>query len=228
VVSHQQEHVSPESNPLPPQLINEQMAEAPGPMPTMLPPVTKEIVAEKSMHLPELSKKSALGPESRPSMILLERSIVEDVSIASYSVNQEESTVIEKEFTSESVADTVSWDFLKKIEQDRKQRRKAAIIFDNDPDPSDTTIMEALFKLTKILRYGKTGEKCEASKKIVYLYQTFKQDFPYHTIFDLFIKAHLDVIKDESWKVRTQVCYSLKGNVLRSRYLILLEINEPV
>ena len=161
---------------------------------------------EETLRRPDISVPQYQGSDVQPEPI-----IAEDISIYSNSLNRDESTVIEKEFTSEAVSDTVSWDFLKQIEEDRRQRRKTKSFGDEATDPSDTTIMEALFKLTKMLRYGKVGEKCEASKKIVYLYQTFKQDFAPHMIFDLFIKAHLDVIKDESWKVRTQVCYSLKG-----------------
>jgi hypothetical protein len=167
--------------------------------------------SEETLQRPEISVPQYQGSDFQPEPI-----IAEDISIYSNSLNRDESTVIEKEFTSETVSDTVSWDFLKQIEEVRRQRRKTKSFGDDATDPSDTTIMEALFKLTKMLRYGKVGEKCEASKKIVYLYQTFKQDFAPHMIFDLFIKAHLDVIKDESWKVRTQVCYSLKGKARKA------------
>ncbi|KAJ3264892.1 hypothetical protein HK104_006380, partial [Borealophlyctis nickersoniae] len=72
--------------------------------------------------------------------------------------------------------------------------------------PTLTNIVNVLVEL---LRTGLWSEKCEASKALLFLFHTFRGDFldPMTTL----VRPQLEVLGDESWQVRAQICNNILG-----------------
>ncbi|KAJ3153369.1 WD repeat-containing protein 87 [Irineochytrium annulatum] len=73
----------------------------------------------------------------------------------------------------------------------------------------DVNLSNIIDVLLKLMKKGLWLEKCEASKALLYLYNTFKPDFvdPMSTL----IYPQLDLANDDAWQVRAQVCANLAG-----------------
>lgn len=69
-------------------------------------------------------------------------------------------------------------------------------------------------------RHSNDYEKGEASKKIVYLYDTFKKDFQPPLALNIFIRPHLDLLEDSNPMVRAQICYNLAAFDIRRDLIV--------
>ncbi|KAJ3029457.1 WD repeat-containing protein 87 [Rhizophlyctis rosea] len=69
------------------------------------------------------------------------------------------------------------------------------------------TLTNIVAVLIDLLRRGLWSEKCEASKALLMLYRTFQGDFldPLTTL----IRPQLEVLDDDSWQVRSQLCNNI-------------------
>ncbi|KNC99867.1 uncharacterized protein SPPG_05240 [Spizellomyces punctatus DAOM BR117] len=82
----------------------------------------------------------------------------------------------------------------------------------------DVTLQNILGALFKVLKTGYWSEKCEASDSLLYLYQTFQDDFR-NPVQD-FILPQLESFNDRDWQLRSRMCSNLVKYGVYNPYLI--------
>ncbi|KAI9324452.1 hypothetical protein BDR26DRAFT_881270 [Obelidium mucronatum] len=151
-----------------------------------------------------------------------------DSDIASTS---EESQLDDLNGVSQEEAEAYAWNLLRMRQGfgiPRALRKIVKQFWFKSPENDPLDLEHVIKALVQLMYHGEWSECCEASKALVFIYITFKNDIP--DPYPIFLVPHLDVLdSNPSWQVRAQICSNLSAFRHPHRavfYSLIMRLND--
>ncbi|RKP20667.1 hypothetical protein ROZALSC1DRAFT_27866, partial [Rozella allomycis CSF55] len=135
--------------------------------------------------------------------------------------------VPEVENVEKAVGNAISWDLLRRPFPHNVKEEEMPPEFKNVVNMTwfpglngkESTLVNIVEILLKLIAHGTWSEKVEASKSLVYLYETFKEEFP--NPLESLVLPQIDSFNDDAWQMRAQTCLNMmKYNIPHDEVLI--------